>query len=466
MNLKKDNLQTIYNLISQVVLNGTNFVLIMLFTRFLSTDNYGVVSIYQAYVLFFAIIIGLNVQGTIGTAFAHINSKEHNNYLASIYLLAILAFGVILVICVICMKPLVSFSQMTVSMILMMLCHSFGSFAFNFASIKYVYSRKAQYTCILSLILSVSMVLFSWIGITQKKFDVPQYWGRILGLAIPYIICAIYVTITIFAKGNPFIGWKRYINFCLPICLPLIFHGLSQVILAQTDKVMLQKMLSEYSSVGIYSFIITFVHIMNSIYIALNNTWVPIYYEYLKKKDLQSLFERGKRYHDLYIILAVGFLMLSPEVVKLFADSSYWVGIKLIPLALVSVYMVFAYSFAINYELYYRQTNLIAIGTTSAALANVILNALLIPLIGMYGAAIATVIAYVLLFVFHNICSLKINRGDYVFKWKYYAKYFLILLGFSILFYVFLDAVIVRWIIAVVAAMILINQIYRTKSIF
>lgn len=83
--MKKDNFQAIFNILSQLILNGTNFVLIMIFTRFLSTSDYGKVSIFQAYALFFAIIVGLNIQGSIGTAFVHIDEKERNNYLEQFF---------------------------------------------------------------------------------------------------------------------------------------------------------------------------------------------------------------------------------------------------------------------------------------------------------------------------------------------------------------------------------------------
>lgn len=404
MKSNNDNLQTIFNILAQLITNGINFILIMLFTRFLTTDNYGIVSIYQAYVLFFAVFIGMNTQGSIGTAFIHIDKKEHNDYLSSIFLLSLLSFFVIVFLSFIFMKPFVNFSQMPALLIILMLLHSFGTFSYNFATIKYVYSRKAQYSCILSVILSVLMIMFSWIGIIQGQIQFPQYMGRILGLAVPYIICAIFVILTIFIKGNPFVNLTKYWNFCIPICFPLIFHGISQIVLGQTDKIMLQKM-SSYSVVGVYSFIITFVHILNSLYIALNNSWVPLYYQYLKGDNKELLYKRSCKYHNFYVILVIGFMMVSPEFVKVFADSKYWGGIKLIPLAVVSVYMVFLYSFAVNFEFYHRKTKWIAVGTTVAALINILANALFIPKFGMYGASIATLFSYILLFVFHNYCA-------------------------------------------------------------
>ena len=109
----KDNSQTIFNILSQIVTNGTNFVLIMIFTRFLSTENYGIVSLYQAYVLFFSVIIGINTQGTIGTGFNHFEEKEHSNYLASIFTLSLMSFIIICLLILVFIKFFSSFSTLS-----------------------------------------------------------------------------------------------------------------------------------------------------------------------------------------------------------------------------------------------------------------------------------------------------------------------------------------------------------------
>lgn len=465
-NVSKTNSQAIYNILSQIILNGTNFILIMLFTRYLTTDNYGIVSIYQAYVLFFAILVGLNVQGSIGPAFVHIDKTQRNNYLASVFLLALLSFFIFIAIIFVFLKPLSNFAQLTPALLILMVAHSFGVFCFNFASIKYVYLRKSQYSCLLAILLAVSMIVFSWLGIIGSKSFLPQYTARILGLSIPYIICAIYVTTTIFIKGNPFMNIKGFWNFCLPICLPLIFHGISQVILSQTDKIMLQKILADNSAVGLYSFIVTFVHILNSIYIALNNTWVPLYYEYTKERQISLILRRAKRYNNLFTILVVGFMLVSPEVVMIFADPAYWNGIYIIPLVVLSIYFMFLYSFAVNFEIYHKKTKLIAVGTTAAAVANIILNTMFIPYFGIFGAAMATLISYFLLFIFHEISARTIKNEKYPFKQSFFIKNILIVFLFSILFSIFRNNWEIRWILAIVVGFYLIFDIYKNKTLF
>lgn len=464
--VKKDSLQVVYNILSQLILNGTNFILIMIFTRFLTTINYGIISIYQSYVLFFAIIVGINVQGSIGPAFSHIDKKEHNNYLASIFILSLVTFITIFIFSIIFIDGLEKFSQLPPILIILMIFQSFGVFCFNFANIKYVYSRKAQYSFMISLTLSILMIIFSLIGVNLNENLFPQYMSRILGLAIPYILCIPYVMIIVFINTKPFRHIKQYWKFCLPICLPLIFHGISQVILSQTGKIILQKATSNYSIVGIYSFILTFVNILNSIYIALNNTWVPIYYDYLKSEKYYLLINRSRKYCDFFTNIVGGFVMLSPEFVKIFSASEYWSGMDLIPIFVLSSYMIFIYSFAINFELYHCKSNWIALGTSISAFFNIALNWILIPRYEEYGAAIATLISYILLFIFHNYCAIKIGKSNYMFTIKFFLKNLIVMVISCVVFFIFKNIWYIRWLYALFFAFAIINQLYRDKKIF
>lgn len=64
-----------------------------------------------------------------------------------------------------------------------------------------------------------------------------------------------------------------------------------------------------------------------------------------------------------------------------------------------------------------KKTKIIAITTVTSALVNTILNACLIPLFGAYGAAIATVIAYITMYtirlvVLQDVIKLQTNWGE------------------------------------------------------
>lgn len=164
--------------------------------------------------------------------------------------------------------------------------------------------------------------------------------------------------------------------------------------------------------------------------------------------------------------MVIGFMLVSPEIVKLFADKNYWNGMKLIPMVAFSIYMVFLYSFAVNYELYHRESKWIAVGTTAAAICNIIFNRLLIPLLGMYGAAIATLGAYILLYVFHDICARCVIKGKYPYKKDFFIKNVLIVILFCIFYYLFIGQWAIRWITAAIVGSYLVYMCYKNKSIF
>ena len=131
----------------------------------------------------------------------------------------------------------------------------------------------------------------------------------------------------------------------------MVNHGLSQLILAQADKVMLKNMMNN-SVVGIYSFTFTFAHVMNIIYNAFNNTWVPFYYDDVKAENYEAIHRRSKNYIYVFTALSIGFILLAPDVIKLFAGKDFWTGISLIPVFVLANYMMFLYSFPVNVHSY------------------------------------------------------------------------------------------------------------------
>lgn len=247
--------------------------------------------------------------------------------------------------------------------------------------------------------------------------------------------------------------------------MPLIFHGLSQIILSQADKIMLQKFTTG-EIVGIYSFVITFTHLLNVIWLAFNNTWVPFYFDDMKKGNVENIKKRTKNYVFLFTVIVCGFMLMAPEVAKLFTTSAFWGGINLIPIFSVCMYMVFLYSFPVNFQFFHNRSLNIAIGTCLSAVLNIVLNFILIPRFGMYGAAIATLIAYISLFAFHQFIARYVVGRAYHFSYKDYRLSMLFVAGNVALSYGLADFWYIRWIMAGVMGTVLAVKILKNKKIF
>ncbi len=462
---KNENALAFFNILGPIILNGINFFTVPIFTRMLGTDNYGIISIYTTWVQVFTIIMGIQTCGTISVSRSYFEERELKPYYSSILSLSCITSVAVAAVVLIFIKPISVFMELDKLIVCLMLLQSFGTYAINFVTLKYTYSKQASKNFAISVSVSLLSVVISLILIHMIPEFSNRYIGRIIGYALPNAFIGIAAAIIVLVQGRTFF-LKRYWKFCIPLCLPLIFHNLSQIILGQSDRVMLQQILSNNSAVGIYSFVFTFTHILNIIWNALNNTWVPFYYDYVKQGEIKTIERKSKNYIFLYTILTAGFILLSPEVIKLFASKDFWSGTYLVPVMAFSCYMIFLYSFPVNFEFYHKKTAIIAVGTFGAGMLNILFNLLLIPIWGITGAAVATAASYTMLFIFHQLIARYLVRKDYNYKFIRFLPGTAAVIAASAVFYLTLDFWYIRWAAGAALGVCLVIRVYRNKSIF
>lgn len=84
----------------------------------------------------------------------------------------------------------------------------------------------------------------------------------------------------------------------------------------------------------------------------------------------------------------------------------------------------------------------------------------------MEGAAEATFFAYFLLWIFHHIVAKYVIKEEYNYKLKQFFVLLCIMIGSCISVTIFKDAIIVRWLCAIVVGIMLLRHIIKQKSIF
>ena len=462
--IKSVNTVAFFNILGPVILNGINFFTIPIFTRVLGTANYGLYTIYITWVNTFTIIVSLQVAGTVGTANVRIEDEERKQYYSSILSLVWFTFLAVLVIVLLFLTDIKKYLGLSEEMIILMLVHALGMGFVNFAVTRYTYEKKAYMTFGISVSVAFLGVVLSLILLYSDFFSENLYYGRAYGAAAPYIVIGFFFYLIYAIQGKEFFT-KKYWKFALPLCLPLIFHGLSQLVLGQANRIMLQNMTND-SIVGIYSFTYSFVQVMNIIYNAFNNTWVPFYYEDLKECRLECIKKRTYNYIYVFTALSIGFMLLAPEVIKVFAGRDFWSGISMVPVLVFGNYMIFLYSFPVNFEFYHKKSVHVAIGTGVAAVLNCVMNLLLIPWFGMHGAALATFLSYVLLWIFHHIASKYFIRENYHYRIRDFLPGIGLMLIATAGTAALQNYTLIRWGIAAFVGGLALRHIIKTKSIF
>lgn len=461
--MKSVNKTTILNIGSTILLQGIAFFTTPLFTRILGADQYGIYSVFYSWVVILSCILGLGVGNTLATGRYRFRN-DYYEYRSSILLFGTIISIVVLGIGMILIRPISDLLGYTVQMTRFLYIIALSQFVINFAQGAFVYEKKADKNMLLSVslsILSVGLSLFFVLNCTREY----KVLGRIYGILVPYTVIALLVWFVLFMKKPTGIH-KTYCKYGIVVGLPVVFHTLAQNILTQADRVMMQYMKVEDSEIGIYSLFYTLVSVMSIILNSLNISWCPFYYDDIDTKNWDELDIKCKNYIELFTILTIGFLLLSREVSYVLGDSSYWDGIKVIPILTMGVYFTFMYQFPVNFEFFYSKTKIIAMGTIGAAVVNIVLNAILIPIWKMYGAALATALAYLVLFVLHYYIVTHMKKYVYHLNFKQFIPGLIGVGGSIVIFYILSDYWYFRWGIGVVLGVLELARIYKRKSIF
>ncbi|MGI5089141.1 oligosaccharide flippase family protein [Treponema sp. OMZ 305] len=451
----------IFNVFGSFVLQGISFFTAPIFTRLLSPSDYGIVAVYTAWQGLFMLFIGLQTYGSIANARITYEKNTIDMYLSAIMTLSFLSFACVLSICIIWVRPLSRILGIQQGFVILLPIHSFCVFIVNFYTTKWMQFKDVEKNAIFGVLIAVVSVCLSLIFI--YFFQEEKYRGKIYGAAIPQILSACIFLVFLYRNGRCFYN-KDYWQYCLKLTLPLILHGAGGLILSQSDRIMLKKFVGE-ESVGIYSVGYSLALIISSIWGALNTSWVPFYYEYKKDNNRNLILEKAGRYMTLFSVLTMGFLLLAPEVYKIMAPSAYWKGIRLIPLIVLAYYFNFLYAFPANHEFFYQKTIYISLGTLVAAGINIGLNFLLIPIYGDMGAAIATVVSFVFLFLFHDIIARYVIK-NLEYHFRFYLCGLVPVLCVAILYYFTLSFWYIRWAVATCLGVFLLLRIIKQRALF
>ena len=350
-------------------------------------------------------------------------------------------------------------------MIVLGLVHGWGMYCVSVMNLKFTYEFKADRNFVLSVLTSALTIGVSLLLIIFVFDAEDNYWGRIIGQSAVYAAIGIILFSHMLCRGKVLYN-KEYWLFTLPVTVPTIFHSLAHIVLNQSDKVMIQGMVSN-SAARIYALASTFSTVMNSIWHAFNNSWVPFYYEYTRQDQIDEMKKRAGNYIELFTIVTMGFILLSREVFHLYAaDKTFWAGTDYVPLFALGYYFVFLYSFPVNYEFYNKKTKTIAIGTTAAAALNIILNYVMIKQWGAVGAVIATVSAHALQFIFHYLSACRISPGRFPFKFTVFIPGAAGVGMACVIYWMTLELWYVRWGLGFLLGVYLLVRVIKRKEIF
>lgn len=434
-----------------------SFLMIPILTRLLTTSDYGKVSTYAAWVSLMAYVIGMALEYSVRNAYVDYKA-DMDKYMSALCGLSIVGAGIIGGLIFLVNKAAVH--QMSDVLCICCVVHAYVHALINYMNMKFTMYEQYKKRVLILVLPNVLSSILGVILIISMADD--KYMGRIWGYFLIFAPLGLFILFNQIKKGKVFYH-REYWKYAQVISLPMVAHGLSNVVLNNFDRILLSSLRSD-SEAGIYSLVYNFSMIAIAVTTAIENVWIPWFTRKMEARKTAIINKGVKLYILVVVVVMCGILMVAPEVLMLMSAKEYWGGKIIIAPIVFSSFMIFLYSLHVAVEIYYKSSKYTALNTFIAAIVNIVLDWILIPIYGIMGAAFTTLFSYIVSFLMHYRYSKKLNSELYPFK--IYLLPLAIVTLMTIVSYVFLDVWIVRWIIAfLIGTGCLIAFIKRNKII-
>lgn len=389
--------------------------LVPVYTRVFSPNEYGVIDLIATLTALLNLFLILGLDSAVGRYYVDVEENRDRKRTAST------AFFYLAVCSAIAISFLVYLSE-EISALL------FGDSAYSIFLV--VALAAIPFTVLFTSfqnLLRFSFRPFAFaatsIGCMLLQASLIIYFVVFLRLGISGIYMATLATFVIFSGIGFWLTRSSYsltfsyarLKELLHFGVPLVPLSLAHYIMTYSDRYFL-RYFSGLDDVGLYGVGYRLASVLGLLVLGFQKAWGPFVYSIYKDKDAKRIFSKTYDYVSIATCLAIlGLSIFAKEILLILTTPDYIEAYKVIPFIATSIA---AYTFGgyFSFGIGIAKKNIHrAWSGFMAALVNLGLNYLLIPPLGMIGAAIATIISFLLMGVVLMRISQRYYRVEYKF---------------------------------------------------
>jgi len=397
---------------SQVV----GFFLIPLYTRYLTPSDYGVLEIFVATMAVIGVIIPLGV--TAGLAMSYYEHEDEERRKAALstayfFLTATsLCFALILIAAAGNLSSLL-FESTQYTFYFRVI---FATLFFDTGVALSLLTLRVQEKSTNYVVITLARLFIS-IGL-NILFIVALHKG-VLGILEAHLITSALIYCFLIPRLIKNVGFRfstAKLKGMISYGIPYVPSNLAAWIMTIADRYFLQ-FLSTSTELGLYSMGYKFGMVVNALVLGpFALAWGPFFWSVAKEKNAKEIYSSVLTYFVLIgMFIALALSVLSKEVLIIMTTPPFYGAYKVVPLIALSYILLGCFSILFVGAGLQKKTKYIPLITGTGAVVNLGLNYLLIPSHGMMGAAVATVISYLLL----PIGSYFVSRRYYPIKYEW-----------------------------------------------
>lgn len=412
--LKHTVIYSLGNLSTKII----GLILLPLYTSYLTTEEYGILSILEVTSQFFVALVGLGLSRGMMRWYAVEEDSKTRGVIVFTVFTALLFLSVFINIVFYPFNKAFSnlfFDHQDFSGYFMLLWMWVGLEVLTRVPFDLFRLKEKSLLFILLVILKfVSVLLLNIYFIVTLKMGV---MGIILSQVLGNLLVMIG-TLPFLLRNMRFSFRMRLFVEMSNFSVPLVVSTVATMALTLSDRYLIKYFL-DYAEVGIYSLGYKVASVINLFLVqSFLLGFAPLAYRIFNQPEARRYFAKITTYFTLsMIILALVLIFYSKEVIAVFASSNqeYLLAYNVIPLLCLAVIfrgLFSVVSMGLHYTKKTKYTTYIAV---FVAVFNIGINFILIPSFGIYGAALASILANLMMTLLFYIYSQRYYPINYEF---------------------------------------------------
>jgi len=248
---------------------------------------------------------------------------------------------------------------------------------------------------------------------------------KMKGYFLAYILAHLITSIYALKTGNVIETIKKF-KFDKKLFMKMIKYSIVLIptsfmwwIMNSSDRIMVTNMIDNGAN-GIYAISYKFPSMLSIITSVFTQAWI---FSAVKEKNSEDKNEYTSKVFNLLveyvIIIAIGLIAGIKLLLHIFVADSYYSAWKYTPILILGyVFLTLASFISSSYNVHKDSKGFLFSGMAGAIL-NIILNFILIPKFKIYGAAIATAISYITVYVYRifdtkKYVNISINKQKFL----------------------------------------------------
>ena len=370
-----------------------NFLLVPLYTNVLLPDEYGIADLVFTLGTFLVPILILNINEAI-LRFS-LDKESDSNKIMSVGLLAIIAM-----VCVsLFIYPLISLYDEISDYSIYVLFYIISSgcntiFMYNLRGKELLVRFSIGNIINACTVAFMNILLLKVLG-----------WG-VEGYFLAYIVANVVTMLYAFFAGNVFTTIrhfsidKKLMLYMLKYSIVLIPNSFMWWVMDSSNRIMLTA-ISGAAVTGMYAVaakIPSFVSVVSSIF---NQAWN---YSAIKESDSSDRLAYNDKIFDYLFfavtVIASGILLVLKPFMSIYVEASYYESWRYTPPLIFGAVILVLSTFLSSTYTVAKDSKGFLISATVGAASNIILNLVLTPLLGAFGAAISSCLGYSAVFIY------------------------------------------------------------------